>query len=249
MKIDLNTAIDLSSKLGKVKNRIFRVGIELEGAWKTRPPGPGGIIRDGSLDGLANDYGDRYLIGELPSPPLGLTKAEANYTEWMKLNYPAKVNHTCGMHVHLRPRTSFGYQRLMDMRYPATIIQAMKAWAKDAKLAKGHPVWERLAGNSPYCQFQFFPNEQSLTREKDYNRERQGHRYTVVNYCWSRHGTVECRLLPMMDTMDQATEVIKYLLDVTNAYLVLTGAREPKHTIDYKFKGDEAIKDEIRLIL
>lgn len=210
-------SVDLTNVV-KSKNRIYRLGIELEGGWD-KPPKSGKIERDGSV---AVDC--IYAQGELPSPPL----AVEDYKQWMIDHYPHKVNDTCGMHIHMSFQSALTYQRLMDPKYPATILAYVRKWSKDQKLKDNHPIWHRLNGDSPYCRHQFTADDQVMAVDKDFNRERRGNRYTVVNYCWSRTSTLECRLLPAMSSVELAIDAIDNLINITNGFLVATAKKEAK---------------------
>lgn len=203
------------------RNRIYRVGIELEGLWKKIPEGVGKLEHDGSVAGFAG-IGH---IGELPSPPLEVELFEA----WMRKHYPTEVNETCGMHVHTSFKSALTYQRLMDPRYPATILAYIAKWGKKVDLPKDHCLWGRLRGESVFCKHQYTADEQVMNVEKDHNRERRGNRYTVMNYCWGRTTTIECRLLPAMPTVDLAIDAVREVINITNSYLVATAKREIKH--------------------
>jgi len=231
MQIDLGSYASLEKVLGKAKNRIHRIGLELEGGWRTAPPTK--VVRDGSVVIDNAYYPDVRLIGEIQSPPLTTSEREGSshvhYIEWMKANHPAYVNATCGMHVHMKMKSALTYQRLMEPSYPATVIEYVKRWARGNKIAKGHPIWSRLAGKSEYCQHKYFPVEQSTVTDKDYNHHRHGCRYTVVNYCWSRWGTVEVRLLPAFDDVGVAISAIQAVLDLTNAYLLVTAKKDDRY--------------------
>lgn len=203
------------------KNRVVLVGVELEGGWDALPKGTQ-VIRDGSV----TFHHPINIIGELPSPPLQLGET---FRKWMKLYYPPHINATCGMHVHMSFKHALTYQATMRPEYPATIIAYVAKWAADkANLPLDHPIWPRLKGQSKYCQHIFQANEQALSNAKDFNQERQGHRYTIINYPWAQHTTVECRLLPMMATVTQGIEAIEEVVKITNAFLLATAAKEPK---------------------
>jgi hypothetical protein len=234
MKLEPGINLDRYLSGGKrIRNRIYRIGVELEGAWEKLPKGTL-LQRDGSLDPLQNRLGEgfvgpegrrlNYKVGELPSPPLDL----ASWQAWMRVYYPHKVSAECGLHVHMSFVSAFTYMRVMRPNYPSTVLDYVTLWAKKEGLSPYHPLWPRLEGKSRYCQHKFFADAQVATPSKDFHQDRDGHRYTVINYPFVRNQTVECRLLPMMDTVDQAISAIQNLLDVTNAYLVATAAREPK---------------------
>jgi len=240
MKLDLTKALDIQKALRseRLKNQVDLVGIELEGGW-ARVKAGANIQRDGSV--VFSDFiPDLRAVGELPSPPITVRE----FPNWMKVYYPKYVNPTCGMHVHMSFKTALMYSRLMEESYPATIIIDFIRWAEEEKLPPDHPIWDRLKGRSKYAQFLFFPDEQAKTAGKDYDQHRPGHRYTVVNYCHQRNGTLECRLLPMMETAQQGIKTVQHLLDVTNAYLVTNRKREEK--VKAEWKVDEEVAAEER---
>jgi hypothetical protein len=222
----------------KIRNRIHRLGVELEGGWETLPRGTR-PIRDGSLDPFAIRLQQagytNYIVGEVPSPPLSPRKDDEAvfWEDWLKKHWPVKIGEECGLHLHMSFLHAFTYQRLMNPTYPATIVRYMREWAETQNLPKDHPIWPRLEGKSPYCQHKFFADEQAATPTKDYNRDRQGHRYTVINYCYVRNHTLECRLLPMFDTLAQGQSALAELQNITNLFLVATAAKEP--TIEKRF--------------
>lgn len=255
-------ALDLDKVLGRARNFVYRVGIELEGGWKKLPEGVR-LAHDGSvainpgvepptarererLERQVQSQLDQGIVtqrqatqmlenairgrapdlqqGELPSEILEVEKFPA----WMKAYYPSHVNGTCGLHVHMSFINAVYYQRLMTPKYPATIIAYIAAWAKKENLDPKHPLWDRLAGKSEYCQHRFYADQQA-TSPKDHNRSRAGHRYTVVNYCHREHGTIEVRLLPMMDASDQGIRAVQAVLDITNAFLHAYRTKEAFH--------------------
>ena len=223
-------AVDISQARGKARNRIYRVGLELEGGWNNLQPGIR-LVHDGSV---------RFAtavphIGEMPSPVLEVIKGSPTYwVPWLKVNYPHHINETCGMHVHMSFKTAFAYNRLMTPQFPATVVEEFKKWAKTEGLVATHPLMSRLGGNSRYCQFKFDADGQVMNKDKDHNQDRPGHRYTVINYCYGRYNTIECRLLPMMGNFDQAFRAVNELLEITNAFLIgLPMKREPKHILKH----------------
>ncbi|MCA1841299.1 MAG: hypothetical protein LC723_13415 [Actinobacteria bacterium] len=209
------------------------MGIELEGGWNTVPKG-GQVIRDGSVLNLSAEH-----IGELVSEPLEVKKYEA----WMLKFYPHHVNATCGLHVHQSFESAMNYQRLMDPSYPATIVAGITDWAKRVNLPKGNSLWNRLVGGSEYCQHIFHADEQAAQATKDYDKRRDGHRYTVINYPFSRTQTVECRLLPMMPTAELGVSAVSEVIRITNAYLAATAKRETR--IETRVKETDVTTAEV----
>src|SRR3990167_1168176 len=238
--------LDLDKLLGKsgLRNQVYLVGIELEGGWTKLPDGTH-PVHDGSVsvefpkdrefERRYNEWSKLALkaaeegrpfrvqpptrtaeTGEIPSNPMELDKIEP----WMKKFYPQIVNDTCGLHVHMSFKSALQYQRLMTPTYPATIIEYFTSWAKSEGLKDSHPIWERLSGKNRYCKHEFHAQQQ-VTSKKDHNQTRPGHRYTIVNYCYSVHGgTLECRLLPMFETAAQGIRAVEHVLAITNAFLM-----------------------------
>ena len=178
-------------------------------------------------------------VGEYPSQVLELKE----YQGWMKKYYPSHVNESCGLHVHMSFKRALHYSMLMVPEYPQTIITYLAKWALEEKLSEKHPIWDRLRGKSSYCKLDFFPDDQAHNPRKVYDHGMKGHRYTVINYCHAKTGgTLECRLLPMMDTADQGIRAVKRVIDITNACLVALKNREPKESASLVIDG---ITDEL----
>lgn len=223
---ELGPPVDIDRYMGKSPNKIYRIGIELEGGWTRLPGGTNRLQHDGSV-AIPQDGPLPLHLGELAIGPVTMLE----WPKWVEANYPQKVNASCGMHVHLSPKTSLSYSRLMDPSYPGTVVAYVGRWAKAQGLAKDHPIWPRLKGKSIYCQHLYMAEDQIRNTGKDHNRERQGHRYTVINYCYGRYSTVECRLLPMMDNVEDAKSLIQEYIDITNAFLRATRKKEFRHHV------------------
>src|SRR6267154_741962 len=283
--------------LGTAKNRVDRVGIEVEGGWKKVPEGEE-LVRDGSVhidapldpnssnnrmtdlervtlvNRVANEwnsqvqshqrfevnntvqpYGsawfdyrgrniniggtsfEHYLqinlgqaprikihIGEIPGKVLELKEVDS----WMQKCYPEHVNDTCGLHVHMSFTKSLHYGRLMVPEYQATIITYLGKWAMNESLPKDHPLWNRLSGKNEFCKQEFFADVQARKTSKIYDHHGNGNRYTAINYCHGQHGTLECRVLPMFEKVDQAIRAVHQVIDVTNACLKFQARREER---------------------
>lgn len=206
--------LELDDLLGKPKNRVSGVGVELEGGWKQVPAGVQ-LEGDGSVFRGARPAG--LQVGELPIGPMQV----AGMPGAMRKYYPSTVDDSCGMHVHMSFDTPYQYVLLADSpAYQDTVIEYLWKWGKEEVLGADHRLWPRLEGKSVFCQKKFWPQEQMQTQKKDHDQQRFGHRYTAIHYCWERNRTVECRVLPMFDTVEQSIRAIRRLIDVTNAYLV-----------------------------
>lgn len=212
--------LDLTTRLGKVRNRIDLVGIELEGGWRVFPKGERweedmSAFRKPSLEDIKEC--DRLGVthyGELPSK----TMYPLQILPWLKRCYPIHVNDTCGMHIHMSFKSLKHYSRLMVEEYPATVKYYVGLWAKEIGLPPEHCLWERINGKNEYCHDAFWPDLQIAAR-KDHDRKRKGNRYTDINYSYTSHKTIECRLLPMMQDAETGYSGLKLVMDVTNACL------------------------------
>jgi len=134
------------------------------------------------------------------------------------------------MHVHMSFKLASHYSSLMTIEYQNTMIEYLSRWGRGMNFPDTHPIWPRLAGKNKYCQLKFWPDKQAVVHRKDYNQDKPGHRYTAINYCHglNGNGTLEVRVLPMMDTVDQAISAVKCVLDVTNASLVALARKNKK---------------------
>ena len=251
-----------------IRNRIHKVGVELEGGWDKLPQGVRAIEHDGSvsmslpgvvvvdahgravatapaaqrgtgLSGMIDEEAvplrsmPRIIIGEIPSPALEMK----SYAEWMTSCYPKHVNETCGLHAHMSFKYRIHYMRLMTPELTPHIVKGLINWAEEEKLAGSHPIWPRLLRKDHrHCAHIYLGDNQVKTTRKDYNsRGTPYSRYTALNYCYSKEqsdgsrlGTVECRLLPMMETPDQAVRAVTTVFDLTNKFLSQMKKKEPR---------------------
>ena len=209
----------IDAHLGKVKNRVALVGVELEGGWVELPPGVQQLEHDGSVFNGRVPAGVKH-IGELPIGPA----LPAGIGELMRINHPQKVNQTCGMHVHMSFDTLWYYHLLMVPEYPKTILHYLTLWAQEQKFKETHHIWGRLRGESRFCQDQFWPDAQASNKRKGHDQNVPGHRYTHVHYC-GRQNTIEIRTLPMMDKIKVAIAAVQRVIDITNACLYVLGTQ------------------------
>lgn len=194
-------------------NRVKAIGVELEGGWRTLPSG---ARIEGDASVFHNARQDGIRAGEIPLGPFVL----ADLSKQLKKNYPHKVDDTCGLHVHMSFESPLHYALLADSPdYQETVLEYLFRWAKRSHLPENHCIWGRLRGESIYAQKKFWPYDQSIQQRKDYDKQRHGHRYTAIHYCIARNGTIECRVLPMLDNADLAIGAVRELIDITNGYL------------------------------
>jgi hypothetical protein len=154
------SVIDIDSKLGKVKNRLAFIGIELEGGWKSPDPVMR-IIRDGSVfaegfpKGFNQSAGHRH--GEFPSDIL----EPAAVARWIRKYYPDFHDTTCGLHIHMSFRDAKHYESLMSMEYQDTLLHYLMIWGAKNAIPDSHHFWERVKGQNRFCKKEFWPRPTS----------------------------------------------------------------------------------------
>jgi hypothetical protein len=249
--------LDLTGLIGAPRNRVASVGVELEGGWFSKFPPKHPITRDASVFKHLGDIGGlvretplpgwkqkSVVFGEIPLPQCPVI----NLHSQMREAFPQFVDATCGLHVHMSfevDKAEFRYALLADESYLETILKYMTIWAKEQGLPEDHHFWSRLAGDNEYCQKKFWPMTQMQVREKNYDHDRSGHRYTMIHYCWGRKRTVECRLLPMFPTFEQSYSAVKHIIDITNAFLVKVEKKRVIETLMVNCPIDDDGEDTI----
>lgn len=239
--------IDAILARDRKKNFIWRVGLELEGGWLKVPDGVD-LAHDGSVMGLKLKPEEessplaasmRIRPGELPSSPMEVRQIES----WMRESYPSHVNETCGLHVHMSFKSTLHYMWLMVPEFQETIRAYVKKWAVAENLDEKHPLWKRLLGGNSYCTDGFYPDLQASQARKSFNHDGPGSRYTMINYCHALHGTMECRLLPMFEDVEQGIRAVKNVLDVTNACVVIAAKKNEPERVQIAGDGQAIVEE------
>lgn len=244
--------LNLDRWFGIVKNRIYRVGIEMEGGWLSIPDGGKAKIgHDGSVfrAGCPPGWPRLAATGEIASAPIEPALAAS----WMRKYHPSHIDESCGLHIHMGFKSALHYSRLMVPEYPATVLSYLQKWAKDEGVASSHCIWDRLAGKNKFCQDKFWPDLQAIKAGKEHNVEQEGkkkgNRYTVVNYCWGLgFETLEIRVLPMFEDPGLSVRAIKKCIDVTNAFLGATAKKEQKFKVEATQSDGEEVTREKRIV-
>ena len=178
------------------------VGIELEGGWDEAPDAP--IHGDGSVTASGE-----YDSGEISSPPLRREDVES----FIVRNYPQNVNPSCGLHVHTSLKSVGRYQQLMSEDFFAHWKNQMRLWGERYPVHRDSQFWQRLAGRNTYCRDSFQAEEQAEATSK------WDCRYSMLNFCWTLHGTLEARVLPMFKRPATAIAAVNRHLDIIEEYL------------------------------
>jgi len=218
----------------RYKFRIQRIGIEIEGAWKTKPLPPPvvdpktGLTRQFEAPPIFPDAtrikGDPSVkfpearglaaIGEVVSEPMIRPALWA----WIRAHYPDVTNRTCGIHVHMSLRHELDYQRLIDRRFHDHMLLGLHRWGLQQKLPADHVFWPRLRGTNLFCQDVFHGDFQTRYGN-DRGRDYHDHRYGMINFCWGLHKTLEVRVLPTFADRRMAIRAIRRVLNLTEEFL------------------------------
>lgn len=193
---------------------IDRVGIELEGAWKSARRDIR-MIHDGSVTDFSGSVMDNCRTGEVVSEPFLYW---SDLVAFIQSKYPDHINRTCGLHVHMSTPTIGAYEALMNQRYNDFLMKSLLLWGKKNKVQPNHSFWRRMSGTEYYCRGIFRPDEQVILNSKG------SPRYSQVNYCYGLHRTMEVRVLPMFKQKNLAISAIYHILRCTQKYLTLPNA-------------------------
>lgn len=215
-----------------MKKKIDKLGVELEGGWdKTFSDTV--IQHDGSvhlpLTSKVTGKPSKHY-GEIPSPPFDDL---GELMEWLVKHYPTAINHHCGFHVHFSLRKNLYYSQLMDKTFFKFFRQGAEKWGKRLNIHPDDPFWIRLRGQNKFCTTSFIPHQQSQIIVKEQNDSR---RYTMLNYCYGMHGTVECRLAPMFSTPQLAFRWVKFITEVVEEWL---SQRPPEKIMTLRLKSKD----------
>src|SRR5690348_1841470 len=95
-----------------------------------------------------------YQVGEIAIGPI----QPAQLACTMKKYYPSMMDASCGLHVHMSFDTLRYYSLLMTPEYQETIVEYLRKWAVSEGFPNGHLIYERLKGQSVYCQKKYWPD-------------------------------------------------------------------------------------------
>lgn len=184
---------------------IYKVGVELEGGW-TEGEYPPNATGDGSVSGP--EFSHVFYRGESRSDPGTIEQTLAYMERW----YPQVVNATCGFHIHISLTNLVYYQKLMCREFFNHVLKEFRAWGVK-NVAGGHTFWDRLDGLNRYCKHNYAPDAQAMTTYKNDTR------YSVLNYCYMQHKTIELRLLPMFKQKTVSMKALTFYTKMVEDWL------------------------------
>ena len=187
-------------------NHIKFIGVELEGAWQNLDfERSQGWKHDGSVSIKLTEK-LRY-IGEVVSQPMSLNAV----LSWADRNYPDYTNRSCGGHLHFSFKSIDDYIKLLDRKFFYTMLEELKEWGLLNNLNSKGVFWERIEGKNEYCLKEFYPDRQL--------KGQTGERYTMINPCWNKHGTIEIRILPCFQKKRIYLNAVKFMYNFIENYL------------------------------
>lgn len=148
------------------------------------------------------------------------------WREWLRKNYPTHVNMSCGMHVHVSIPQGI-YQTFMTPEWEKFLLKELVRWGQAFKIPLWHPFWYRVTGNNTYTRI-------GITHEiiaEQVAAKRATNRYYATNFSWTRHQSLETRILPMFKQARTAEHAINAVLRAINRFAEL---RKPYRAMKFK---------------
>jgi len=151
------------------------------------------------------------------------------------------MNSTCGIHVHFSFLNNFYYSKLMDLRLTDILIEELERWKEttaESNSSKDN-FQHRLDGDNTYCRREYRAEQQTQLTSKD------SARYTVINYCFRMHGTIEVRVLPTFEKAETAITAVKKVKKIIEDFLKKALSEpEPEYLVEIEPESEEAAQVE-----
>ncbi len=211
-----------------------QMGVELEGGWIKST---GVVARDvrGAKAMADQSVKVGYHDGEIITRPHDTL--DALLEDVVKL-YPDHMNDSCGFHIHASFSPLDG-SILASPEFYAYFKERWERWGKASALDRHHEFWNRLGGKNRFCKDEFIPEDQLKVGAAGRGEQR----YSILNFCaWEKHGTIECRLLPMFADKSLALAAIRELSDIYDTYLNEHAFAPVTISSDVEMVGDMAIE-------
>ena len=272
--------------------KIVKIGIELEGGWYSMPDNAGERLdplhsyswhSDSTTDSLdmgscgdcdyCNDgysedceNGDGHA-GEIVSYPMiignyeyGVGKFEEEWHLWTKRYYPQDHNSDCGAHFHISFDNIQAFEFLCTKEFFDHFQRELYRWGVRANI-KNSDFWSRLNGDNTMCRTTFRGAEQLYTQNDSY----PDCRYSILNFQYHKHGTLEFRILPVFDDVNIYIKAVQVCMDITQKYLdkmanhpieIQEDTREQEidfsgrisNTMIQEYMNEEPIEEELEIL-
>lgn len=196
----------------KVKKKQWKqMGVELEGSWYKSRSDVAATVRG------AKPHDDRSVHIGTGNPGEIITRPHDDLNalcEDAGKLWPDLVHESCGFHIHAS-FTPLAGSIIATKAFYAYFKKRWGEWGKAMDLPRNHEFWARLQGRNKFAQDKFEP-ERQLTQSNGSGNAR----YTMLNFhSWEKHGTIECRMLPMFQDKEVGIAAIRELADIYDTYL------------------------------
>jgi hypothetical protein len=228
--------------------KIIKIGIELEGGWYDMPSneherldplhsyswhndstteslemgscGDCDYCNDGCSENCEDGDGQ---AGEIVSYPMFInhktqswdsTYDNIQWHEWIRKYYPQEHNSDCGGHFHISFDNIQAFEFLCTKQFFNHFQRELYRWGVKANI-KNADFWSRLRGDNSMCRTTFRGTEQLYTQNDSY----PDCRYSILNFQYNKHGTLEFRILPIFDEPKLYIKAIQVCMDITQKYL------------------------------
>ncbi len=170
-----------------------------------------------NINNISDSEDEKYFnfVGELASTPFDKL---SNCCKWVKTNYPIYFNHSCSIHIHLKPINDLMYNLLMSKKYYKYVYNCLDYFVESRSIEKGTDFYKRVKGlnvgdknSTNYCKKAYSPLK-SNGEDSD--------RYHGINYCKNKHNTIEIRIGALFKNPDITIDYIKFIVDITNGFLL-----------------------------
>jgi hypothetical protein len=213
-------------KKPRLLKAISKVGMELEGGWSSdetelhrlSESGNARVCHDGSVDDSDSDCG---FWGEVVTRnPLKEQEVDAWIDKW----FPDSANDSCGFHVHISLKNVLFYSILMSRSFYrnefTVAVEEFLSRTERTNSEDARRLRKRWQGSNGYCkrndekgqdgEFIIDEDLQAAARCKD------GFRYRHLNFCYTLHKTMECRLAPMFYSTSLTKQWVHQLCECVN---------------------------------
>lgn len=191
-----------------ISRHIFKMGVELEGAWASAPTNwkedgsvgfregeicdcfPGPDEEDDEEIGACSCRSG-YAVGEVATLPYA---QQDELKDHLHDVWPDYWNSSCGMHIHMEMDSLVWLVLSQEPKHALFLSQARRFCR--VKVAKGQQQYQqalhRLTGNNTFCSTSF-----GMTRALQ--RETTSRYFAFNGAAYHRYGTFELRIWPQLD--------------------------------------------------
>ena len=134
--------------------------------------------------------------------------------EWTKRFYPQEHNSDCGAHFHVSFDNIQAFEFLCTKEFFDHFQRELYRWGVRANI-KNADFWSRLNGDNTMCRTTFRGISQLYTTNDSY----PDCRYSILNFQYNKHGTLEFRILPVFDKAELYIKAVQVCMDITQKYL------------------------------